>query len=151
MLGTASYLSSKPTIGPKRVVEHAPVTECLDSWAVLRWLGGEGPAAARVEASMPSRPVMSWINVGEVAYIVERRAGIDRARRIVRELRRRLTLDLPTEARVLEAAHLKAGYAMAVADAFAVATAIAHDATLLTGDPEILDGDPAWPVIDLRA
>jgi predicted nucleic acid-binding protein len=100
---------------------------------------------------MPSRPVMSWINVGEVSYIVERRAGADRARRIVRELRRRLTLDVPSETRVLEAAHLKAGYPMAYADAFAVATAIAHGATLLTGDPEILAGDPAWPVEDLRS
>ena len=127
------------------------MTECLDSWAVLRWLEGDEPAAARVEAAMPSRPVMSWINLGEVAYIVERRAGVARARRVVRELRPRLTLDLPSEARVLEAAHLKAGYAMAYADAFAVATAIAHGATLLTGNPEILDGDPAWPVEDLRS
>lgn len=94
---------------------------------------------------------MSWINLGEVAYIVERRAGTERARRVVRELRPRLTLDLPSEARILEAAHLKAGHAMTYADAFAVATAIAHDATLLTGDPGILDGDPAWPVEDLRS
>ena len=127
------------------------MTESLDSWAILRWLDGDEPAAARVEAAMPSRPVVSWINLGEVAYIVERRAGVARARRVVRELRPRLTLDLPSEARVLEAAHLKAGYAMAYADAFAVATAIAHGATLLTGDREILDGDPAWPVEDLRS
>lgn len=127
------------------------MTECLDSWVVLRWLDGDEPAAARVETAMPSRPVMSWINLGEVAYIVERRAGADRARRVVRELRPRLTLDLPIEVRVLEAAHLKARYPMAYADAFAVATAVAHGATLLTGDPEILDGDPAWPVEDLRS
>ena len=127
------------------------MTESLDSWAILHWLDGDEPAAARVEAAMPSRPVMSWINLGEVAYIVERRAGVDRARRVVRELRSRLTLDLPSEARVLQAAHLKAGYAMAYADAFAVATAIAHGATLLTGDPEILNGDPTWPVEDLRS
>ncbi|MHB8430134.1 MAG: PIN domain-containing protein [Acidimicrobiales bacterium] len=127
------------------------MTECLDSWAILRWLDGDEPAAARVEAAMPSHPVMSWINLGEVAYIVECRAGADRARHVVRELRSRLTLDLPTEARVLEAAHLKAEYALAYADAFAVATAIAHGATLLTGDPEILDGDPAWPIEDLRS
>jgi predicted nucleic acid-binding protein len=127
------------------------LTESLDSWAVLRWLDGDEPAAARVEAAMPSRPVMSWINLGEVAYIVERRAGVDRARRVVRDLRPRLTMDLPSEARVLEAAHLKAGCAMAYADAIAVATAIAHGATLLTGDPEILGGDPSWPVEDLRS
>jgi hypothetical protein len=39
---------------------------------------------------------------------------------------------------------------MAYADAFAVATAIAHGATLLTGDPEIPGGDPTWPAVDLR-
>ena len=94
---------------------------------------------------------MSWINLGEVSYIVERRAGSDRARRVVRELRPRLSLDLPTESRVLAAAHLKAEHRMAYADAFAVATAIAHSAILLTGDPEILTGNPAWPVVDLRS
>lgn len=127
------------------------MTEALDSWAILRWLEGEEPGAARVEAAIASRPLMNWINLGEVAYIVERRAGAERARGVVRELRRRLTMDLPSEARVLEAAHLKARYAMAYADAFAVATAIAHGATLLTGDPEILGGNPAWPVEDLRS
>ena len=99
---------------------------------------------------MTSRPVMSWINLGEVAYIVERRAGSRQARQVVRELRRRVTLDLPTDVRVLEAAHIKGRYAVAYADAFAVATAIAHGAMLLTDAPEILDGDPRWPVEDLR-
>lgn len=127
------------------------MTACLDSWAILAWLDGDAPAAARVERAMPSRPVASWINVGEVAYVVERRGGADRASRVVRELRVRLELDLPTEARMLEAARLKARHPMAYADAFAVATAIAHGATLLTGDPEILGGDSAWPVEDLRS
>jgi predicted nucleic acid-binding protein len=126
------------------------VTDCLDSWAVLRWLEGEEPAASRVEVAMRTRPVMSWINLGEVAYIVERLAGEDRARRVVLELKRQLTLDTPTQAQVLEAAHIKAGHSMAYADAFALATAIAHGATLLTGDPEILDGDARWPTEDLR-
>ena len=72
---------------------------------------------------MTSRPVMSWINLGEVAYIAERRAGSRQARHVVRELRRRVTLDLSTDVRVLEAAHIKARYAVAYADAFAVATA----------------------------
>ena len=93
---------------------------------------------------------MSWINVGEVAYVVERRAGADRSRDVVRELRRLLNLDLPTEERVIEAARVKAGHQMAYADAFAVATALAHGADLLTGDPEILQGDASWSVVDLR-
>jgi predicted nucleic acid-binding protein len=126
------------------------VTDCLDSWAVLRWLEGTEPAASRVEASLASRPIMSWINLGEVSYLVERLAGPKQAREVVRELRRQLTMDLPSEARVLEASHLKASHPMAYADAFAVATAVAHNANLLTGDPEILGGDPSWPTTDLR-
>ena len=126
------------------------MTECLDSWAVLAWLEGEEPAASRVQEALVSRPVMSWINVGEVAYVVERRAGADRSRDVVRELRRFLNLDLPTEGRVIEAARVKAGHRMAYADAFAVATALAHGADLLTGDPEILHRDASWSVVDLR-
>jgi hypothetical protein len=61
---------------------------------------------------MPTRPVMRWINLGAVATIVERRTDVDRTRHVVRELRRRLTVDLPRTARVLEAAHGKRSYAM---------------------------------------
>jgi hypothetical protein len=52
---------------------------------------------------------------------------------------------------ILEAARLKANHAMAYADAFAFATSIANGATLLTGDPELLDRGVDWPVEDLRA
>jgi len=128
------------------------LTDCLDSWAILRWLEGEEPAAGRVERSLETRPVMSWINLGEVFYVVRRATEADRARAVVGDLRHRLSLDLPTETRVLEAAAIKAHHAMAYADAFAIATAVAHRASLLTGDPEILDDrDPTWPVVDLRS
>lgn len=124
--------------------------ECLDSWALIAWLEGVEPAASRVHETFERRPIMSWINLGEVAYILERRVGADRSREVIRELRRLLTLDLPTEERVLEAARLKAGYRIAYADAFAVATSLAHGAELLTGDPEILDANSSWSVVDLR-
>ena len=127
------------------------MTDCLDSWAVLAWLEGVEPAASRVQDALASHPVMSWINVGEVAYVLERRVGVDRSREVVRELRRLLNLDLPTEERVIEAARVKAGHRMAYADAFAVATALAHGANLLTGDPEILRGDKSWSVVDVRS
>ncbi|MGI8608523.1 MAG: type II toxin-antitoxin system VapC family toxin [Candidatus Dormibacteria bacterium] len=127
------------------------MTVCLDSWAVMRWLEGAEPAAARVEEALKERPVMSWINLGEVFYIVHRVAGEGRAQHTVRDLRQRLQLDLPDPTRVLEAATIRAKHPLAYADAFAVATALAHRADLMTGDTEILDhGDPAWPTIDLR-
>lgn len=94
---------------------------------------------------------MSWVNLGEVFYVVHRAAGADRARAVVNDLRHHLLLDVPTEARVLQAAAVKARHTLAYADAFAIATAAAYRANLLTGDPEILDGgDPSWPTVDLR-
>lgn len=123
---------------------------CLDSWAVLAWLQGEEPAARIVQRAISSRPVMSWINAGEVFYIVARSAGEQAASEAVRDLRRVVDLETPDDRRVLEAAAIKAVHTMAYADAFAVATAAAHDLTLLTGDPEILSARGDWRVRDLR-
>ena len=99
---------------------------------------------------MAFRPIMSWINLGEVHYILLRR-GVPDVDVTMRTLRRALSLDLPTPDLVTAAAQLKAAWRVAYADAFAVATAIAHGAILATGDPEIIDGDTAWDVEDLRS
>lgn len=123
---------------------------CLDSWAVLRWLEGAEPAASRVEAVLPTRPVMSWLNVGEVFYVTARAADEPAARDVVGDLRAILALDQLSPDRVLEAASIKAAHPMAFGDAFAIATAVAHDAVLLTGDPEILASRGNWTVEDLR-
>lgn len=127
------------------------MTFALDSWAVLRLLEGTEPAAARVEQLLhDDRPVMSWMNLGEVYSIVRRDQGEGEAQEVVRDLRPRLDLDLPSEQRILSAASIKADHAMAYADAFAAATAAAHDATLLTGDPELLRDGVSWQWEDLR-
>lgn len=127
------------------------MTVALDSWAVLRLLEGVEPAASVVEAVLDAqRPVMSWMNLGEVYYAVCRDQGADEADQVVRDLRPRLQLDLPSEERVLEAARVKADHPLACADAFAAATAIAYDATLLTGDPELLVAGVPWRHQDLR-
>lgn len=127
------------------------MTVCLDSWAVLAWLDGEEPAAGMVQRELEkARPVMSWLNLGEVAYQVERRHGADEAAEIVRRLRSALLLDDVTPERVLAAAHLKATNPIALADCFAAATAAAHHATLLTGDPELLDRKLGCRTRDLR-
>ncbi len=123
---------------------------CLDSWAVLRWLEGTEPAGSRVDSVLPTRPVMSWLNVGEVYYVTARVAGEAAARDVVGDLRSILVLDELSPGRVLEAASIKAVHPMAFGDAFAIATAVAHDAVLLTGDPEIVETRGQWTVEDLR-
>lgn len=123
---------------------------CLDSWAVLRWLEGTEPAASRVEEVLAGRPVMSWINLGEVHYITIRRAGEETADHVVRTVRRAVVAVEASSDRVLAASRVKAVFPMALADAFAVSTAMEHRAVLLTGDPEIIDGGGPWETMDLR-
>jgi predicted nucleic acid-binding protein len=128
------------------------VSICLDSWAVLAWLDGDEPAAGAVQSVFDAeRPWMSWVNVGEVAYLLERRHGQDEAALVVRRLRAAVALDDVTPERVLAAAHLKAEHPIAFADCFAAATAAAHDATLFTGNPELLERDIGCRTRDLRA
>ena len=111
---------------------------CLDSWAVLRFLEGSSPAARRVRQVMRlGRPIISWINLGEVHYTVHREAGVAEAEATLTLLRPLVTPDAVTPERVLGAARIKAVHPLAYGDAFAVATAAAHGAVLLTGDPEI--------------
>lgn len=128
------------------------MTSCLDSWAVLAWLDGEEPAASAVQQAFDSeRPWMSWLNIGEVAYQVERGHGAVEAAFVVRRLRAAVALDAVTPSRVLAAAHIRAAHPIAFADCFAAATAVARDATLFTGDRELLERDVGCRVRDLRA
>jgi uncharacterized protein with PIN domain len=127
------------------------VSVCLDSWAVLAWLDGEEPALSRVEALLADRPVVSWVNLVEVYYRVSRDQGRGVADEMLRDLRAALSPDLPGTARMIEVGRLKARASIALGDCFAIATAAAHDLTLLTGDPEILElGECPCEVEDLR-
>jgi predicted nucleic acid-binding protein len=111
---------------------------CLDSWAVLRFLEGPSSAARRVRQVMRlGKPFMSWVNLGEVYYTIHREAGPAEAEATLGLLRPLLSLDVATPERVLAAARVKAVHPLAYGDAFAIATAAAHGAVLLTGDPEI--------------
>jgi PIN domain nuclease of toxin-antitoxin system len=124
---------------------------CLDSWAVLAWLDGDEPALTRVSSLIPTRPVISWVNLVEVYYRVERDHGRRAADIALSDLRASLTAELPGTARMIEAARIKATAAVALADCFAMATAAARSLVLLTGDPEIIDlDDRPCEVEDLR-
>ena len=97
------------------------------------------------------KPLMSWINLGEVHYVLRRLHGEDAATETVRDLRDVIDARLPDERLVVDAARIKADQPMAYADAFAVALTVASDATLWTGDPELLvDGSP-WRWRDLKS
>jgi uncharacterized protein len=127
------------------------MTVVLDSWAILRYLEDDGLAADAVASLLANeRPVMSWINLGEVYYVIHRVHGEEAATDTVRDLREVLTPDLPGATRVLDAARIKAEHPLSYADAFAAATAVVLHAELWTGDPELLVTDAPWRWRDLR-
>lgn len=114
----------------------------LDSFALLAYLNDEA-GRIRVEElltlaeSRKCRIVVCLINLGEVLYITERERGLAMAQSVL-ALVENLPLDSLDASRdlVLDAAHIKAHYAISYADAFAAAAALRENAVVVTGDPE---------------
>jgi predicted nucleic acid-binding protein len=114
----------------------------LDSFALLAYLEGEA-GMPRVRKALEGaaagrhRVYLSLINLGEVLYVVERARGLTEAQRTLAVVDQLPLEMLPvTRATVLAAAHVKARFPLAYADAFAVIAARDHAATVMTGDPE---------------
>jgi predicted nucleic acid-binding protein len=114
----------------------------LDSFAVLAYIQKEASElfvgevldqAARQQAEV----LLCLVNLGEAAYITERKKGRTRVLAMLG-----LIDELPIahieadRALTLAAAHIKARYPLSYADAFAAALAEREKATLLTGDAE---------------
>jgi predicted nucleic acid-binding protein len=114
----------------------------LDSYPLLAYFQDE-PAADRVEQLLEATRrgeaslYLSLINLGEVAYIIERRHG-QALWHAVQTLVDRWPVQVVgiDRERVLNAAHIKAHYPISYADAFAVALAQELEAPVVTGDPE---------------
>ncbi|MCJ7570059.1 MAG: type II toxin-antitoxin system VapC family toxin [Anaerolineales bacterium] len=114
----------------------------LDSFALLAYLGGEA-GEGRVNEILhetsrgDNRTLMSLINLGEVVYITERERGLAKAQEALAIIEQ-LPIEVLSVDRqvVLGAAHVKANYPVAYADAFAITAAQANDGVLVTGDPE---------------
>lgn len=117
-------------------------TYVLDSFAILALLNRE--QGSTIVADLLKRTetneiemLMTWINVGEVAYIVERRSGVGQVYQVLGNLETtKINFVDADRTLTLAAAHLKAQYPLSYADAFAAALAQLEKATLLTGDPE---------------
>lgn len=124
--------------------EKTPACKIFDSWALLALLLGE-PAAPRVRAILEQTALgnaqlyMSWINVGEVYYMLARKLNQKAADDFLRSLPALpIKMVLPTEADIVRAARLKSEWRISYADAFAAVLAQSQDASLITGDPEFL-------------
>lgn len=114
----------------------------LDSFAILRFIQKEAGDEAVKDILEDVRigkacAMLNVINMGEVIYSVQRRFGLQFKLDVVMNIKRLgiVILPVPNDL-VFRAAELKACFAMSYADTFAVASALEHDATLVTGDPE---------------
>ncbi len=128
----------------------------LDSFALFAQFEDEPDAAVvrdvltRAQAGQLDL-YLSVINLGEAIYVTERERGLPMAERLIAAVDA-----LPIQVvdadrqRTLAAAHLKAQFPIAYADAFALSLAIETKATLLTGDPEFLSVGSIVPILWLR-
>lgn len=114
----------------------------LDSFAILRFIQKEPGNEAVKEILEDVRigkacAMLNVINMGEVIYSVQRRFGLQFKLNVVMNINRLGIVILPApNDLVFRAAELKARFAMSYADTFAAASAMEHNATLVTGDPE---------------
>jgi ribonuclease VapC len=114
----------------------------FDTFAILAYFLAE-PGGERIKELLKRAEIgeislaVSFINVGEMFYILSREQGRAKAQSVLEDLRS-LSIRFydATENRILAAARLKAEYPISYADAFAVSLAQELGTSLATGDPE---------------
>jgi predicted nucleic acid-binding protein len=114
----------------------------LDSYALIAFFEGEKGQKKVSELleqaeSGECELFLNVVNLGEIAYIVERERGLSQAQMTLARIDELPVTIVEVDRRLaLTAAHLKARYPIAYADCFAAALAQEKDAALVTGDPE---------------
>lgn len=115
----------------------------LDSYALLTFFEGERgqekvAGLLREAEKGTCELLLNVVNLGEIAYIVERERGLPQAQAVLARID-----ELPVEIvgidrrLALAAAHIKARYPIAYADCFTAALALENNAALVTGDSEL--------------
>lgn len=121
----------------------------LDSYAVITYLNDEPGAQVLHDILQLAQQgqvtvYMSWVNLGEVYYRLQRLYGRQLARKSIEIIKSwPVTFLIVDEQATLIAGDIKSRFRLAYADAFAAAAAINNQGILLTGDPEFkqLEGE----------
>jgi predicted nucleic acid-binding protein len=120
-----------------------PDSKVVDAWALIVWLLDQ-PAAPAIDSLLQEADAgnlhlfMSWMNVGEVFYIISKRHGPALAADFLDRLPSLpIRLVLPDEDAILSAAAIKAAHPLSYSDAFAISLAQSEKASVITGDDEI--------------
>jgi len=124
----------------------------LDSHALLTYFQNEAGAdevkgLLRTAAADRACLYVSAVNLGEVAYIARRRAGVEKQRALMVALETLpLTVVDAGKEQALAAAEIKAGHAISFADCFALALARQVKGEVVTGDPDFEMTEEIAPV-----
>lgn len=121
-----------------------PESKVVDAWALLAWVRDEQPAADHVRVTLQQAEegnlqlFMSWINAGEVYYMLARKHDTQTAEEFLTRLPSLpIRVVLPDERDIIAAAKLKSTRKISYSDGFAAALAQKETAALITGDPEL--------------
>ena len=80
---------------------------------------------------------INQINLGEIYYQTIRNFGLESAKRYLESFYQLpIKVVIPSSEIIFSASEIKAKYAISYADCFVVATALMHEAFIITGDPE---------------
>ena len=80
---------------------------------------------------------INQINLGEIYYQTIRRLGLEPAKRYLESFYQLpVKVVIPSTEIIFSSSEIKAKYAISYADCFVVATALMHEATIITGDME---------------
>lgn len=128
----------------------------LDSFALMAHFEGEKGGDKVLELLEQAEAgeitlAKSLINVGEMAYLMSRERGRNKAESMLEDLRNLPILFFDaTEQRILAAAWIKSEYPLSYADSFAVSLARELNATLVSDDPEFRTHEKLIPILWLE-
>lgn len=122
----------------------------LDSFALLAYFQAK-PGSRRIKAILEAAQkkeaeiFVTTVNYGKAIYIAEREKALTAAQSFIAAFDQLPVTVVEVDRKLaLAAAHWKARYSVAYADALALAMAEQMEATILTGDPEFHEvGDTA--------
>ncbi len=135
---------------------EAGKSKVLDAWAVLVWINKEQPGSDRVLALLERaerREIelsINMVNVGEVYYRLAKIRDEKFAHQFWEDFQTApIRIAGAPNGLILEAAQWKSRWPISYADAFALATAIREQASLVTGDPDF-QGHPESGAVRLE-
>ena len=125
----------------------------FDSHALLKLFqkeAGHEEVAKVLEAAKKKKGIkyINAINLGEIIYATKREFGDQKKIEALANIGRLDITVLPVpNSLIFQAAEYKAQYSISYADCFVLATAVEHDAAVVTGDPEFKKVDHLIDII----